>query len=90
LHIIREETQVESAFGGRRITLAALVVDNRGGAGGLIGMELTAKALPDMKKNLESQGMAPTGGSPQRYGERIRKDYDRWVKLIKEANIKAD
>jgi tripartite-type tricarboxylate transporter receptor subunit TctC len=33
------------------------------------------KALerPDMKKNLELQGMAPNGGTSQRYGERIRK-----------------
>lgn len=43
-----------------------------------------------MKKNLEMQGMAPTGGTPQRYGERIRKDYERWVKVVKEANIKVD
>lgn len=50
------------------------------------------KALdqPEMKKNLEAQGMAPTGGSAQQYGERTRKEYDRWVKLLTEVDIKAD
>ena len=50
------------------------------------------KALeqPEMKKNLEQQGMVPTGGTPQKFGERIRKEYDRWVKIVAEANIKAE
>jgi tripartite-type tricarboxylate transporter receptor subunit TctC len=43
---------------------------------------------PDMKKNLEAQGMIGSGGTPQRFGERIRKDYDRWVKVVREQNIK--
>jgi tripartite-type tricarboxylate transporter receptor subunit TctC len=45
---------------------------------------------PDMKKNLNEQGMMPTGGTPQKFGERIRKDYDRWLKVVKEANIKIE
>jgi tripartite-type tricarboxylate transporter receptor subunit TctC len=45
---------------------------------------------PDMKKNLEAQGMVPSGGTPQRFGERIRKDYDRWVKVVREQNIKPE
>ena len=50
------------------------------------------KALqqPEMKKNLESQGMVGTGGTPQKFGERIRREYDRWVKVVKDANIKVD
>ena len=50
------------------------------------------KALqqPEMKKNLEVQGMADTGGTPQKFGERIRKDYERWVTLVREANIKVE
>ena len=35
-------------------------------------------------------GMAPTGGTPQKYGERIRKDYERWVRVIREVNIKVN
>lgn len=50
------------------------------------------KALeqPDMKKNLEVQGMIGTGGAPEKFGERIRRDYDRWVKLVDEVKIKVE
>ena len=42
---------------------------------------------PEMKSNLEKQGMMPTGGSPQKFNERIRREYDRWVKVVKDRNI---
>ncbi|HTD92004.1 MAG TPA: tripartite tricarboxylate transporter substrate binding protein [Burkholderiales bacterium] len=45
---------------------------------------------PDMKKNLDSQGMIATGGTPAKFGQRVRSDYERWVKLVKDANIKLD
>lgn len=45
---------------------------------------------PDMKKNLDTQGMAPSGGTPAKFGERIRKDYERWTKVVKEAGIKPE
>ena len=45
---------------------------------------------PDMKKNLEAQGMVASGGTPQRFGERIRKDYERWVKVVREQNIRPE
>jgi tripartite-type tricarboxylate transporter receptor subunit TctC len=50
------------------------------------------KALeqPEMKKNLEQQGMAPTGGTPQKFDSRIRKEYQRWLKVVQEANIKPE
>jgi tripartite-type tricarboxylate transporter receptor subunit TctC len=49
------------------------------------------KALQDpaIKKNLEQDGMVPSGGTPQAFGERIHKDYERWTRVVKEANIKA-
>lgn len=48
------------------------------------------KALddPDMKKNLDAQGMMQTGGTPQKFGERIRNDYQRWLKVIADSDIK--
>jgi tripartite-type tricarboxylate transporter receptor subunit TctC len=50
------------------------------------------KALeqPDMKKNLEQQGMVPSGGTPAQFNDRIRKEYERWVKVVAAANIKAE
>ena len=44
----------------------------------------------DMKKNLEAQGMVPSGGPPSKFAERIRKDYDRWTRVVKEAGIKPE
>ncbi len=50
------------------------------------------KALqsPDMKKNLEAQGMIGTGGTPQKFGERINREYDRWLKVVKDSDIKVE
>ena len=49
------------------------------------------KALqsPEMRKGLEKDGMIPTGGTPEKFGERINADYSNWIKVIKSANIKA-
>ncbi len=44
---------------------------------------------PEMKKNLEAQGMAASGGTPEKFDRRIRGDYERWVKVVKAANIKV-
>ena len=48
------------------------------------------KALQDasVKKNLQGDGMIASGGTPAQFGERIRKDYDRWVKVVKETGLK--
>lgn len=44
----------------------------------------------EMKKNLESQGMLPSGGTPEKFDRRIRADYERWVKVVKDAGIKIE
>jgi tripartite-type tricarboxylate transporter receptor subunit TctC len=43
-----------------------------------------------VKKNLEGDGMLPSGGTPQQFGERIRKDYDRWLRVVKESGLKPE
>ncbi|HZN26562.1 MAG TPA: tripartite tricarboxylate transporter substrate binding protein [Burkholderiales bacterium] len=45
---------------------------------------------PEMKKNLESQGMTPTGGSTEQFNRRVRNDYERWIAVVKEAGIKPE
>lgn len=45
---------------------------------------------PEMKKNLDGQGMVASGGTPAQFGQRIRKDYDRWVTVVREAKIKPE
>ena len=44
----------------------------------------------DMKKNLNAQGLTATGGAPQHFNQRIRKEYDRWVKVVRDAGIKVN
>lgn len=44
---------------------------------------------PEMKKNLDAQGMAPTGGTPQKFNDRIRGEYARWTKVVQERGIKV-
>jgi tripartite-type tricarboxylate transporter receptor subunit TctC len=56
----------------------------------LNGVVNKALEQPEMKKNLEQQGMVPTGGTPQKFGDRIHKEYDRWVKVVQQANIKPE
>ena len=48
------------------------------------------KALqdPQVKKNLEGDGMLPSGGPPSAFNDRIRKDYERWVRVVKETGLK--
>jgi hypothetical protein len=31
--------------------------------------------------------MQATGGTPEAFGKRIHSDYERWVTLVKDANI---
>lgn len=48
------------------------------------------KALQDpmIKRNLEGDGMMPSGGKPQQFDERIRKDYERWMRVVKAVGLK--
>jgi tripartite-type tricarboxylate transporter receptor subunit TctC len=41
----------------------------------------------DIKRTLEADGMQATGGTPEHFNQRIRGDYNRWVKLVKDKNI---
>ena len=44
----------------------------------------------DIRKWLDKQGMAASGGAPARLDDRARKDYERWVKVVKESNIRIE
>jgi tripartite-type tricarboxylate transporter receptor subunit TctC len=43
-----------------------------------------------IKKGLEANGMAPTGGTPAKLGERTRKEYEGWVKVVRETGMKLE
>ena len=50
------------------------------------------KALrdPDVEKHLAAAGFRITGGPPQRFAERIRKDLARWNKVVADSGVKPD
>ena len=45
---------------------------------------------PDVEKALVASGFRITGGTPQRFDERIRKDLARWNKVVAQAGVKPD
>ena len=46
--------------------------------------------LPEVAETLAKQGLQPTGGSPQDLADITSSDLDRWARVIRDANIKAD
>ena len=46
--------------------------------------------LPDVAETLARQGLHPTGGTPAELAELTASDLDRWAKVIRDANIRAD
>ena len=51
-----------------------------------------AKALasPDLRAQFADQAVVAAGGTPEEFAALIRADYDKWGKVIKDANIKAE
>ncbi len=47
-------------------------------------------ALPDVKDKLEALGFNPVANTPEEFGERIRTEFARWAKVIRDANIKIE
>jgi tripartite-type tricarboxylate transporter receptor subunit TctC len=54
--------------------------------------EAVNKALrePDVEKSLAASGFRITGGTPRRFDERIRKDLERWNKVVAAAGVRPD
>ena len=46
--------------------------------------------LPEVKSNLNGQGIEAAPSTPEALTNTIKEDYTRWGKVIKETNIKAD
>jgi tripartite-type tricarboxylate transporter receptor subunit TctC len=44
----------------------------------------------EIRELLARQGMIPVGGSPERFGELVRKELVRWSRVVAAAGIKAD
>ncbi len=46
--------------------------------------------MPDVIERLSGQGAEPAGGTPEQFGGYIRTEIDKWTRLVKTANMKAD
>jgi tripartite-type tricarboxylate transporter receptor subunit TctC len=49
-----------------------------------------ALKLKESEETLQNDGVAPAGGTPQQFGETIRKEIDTWGKVVAAANIRAE
>jgi tripartite-type tricarboxylate transporter receptor subunit TctC len=45
--------------------------------------------LPDMQQRMAADGMAPGGGCPARVSEVLKRDVEKWRKLVETRNIKV-
>jgi tripartite-type tricarboxylate transporter receptor subunit TctC len=44
---------------------------------------------PDVKDRLAVLGFEPVAGTPEEFGRHARAEFDKWAKVIKDSNIKA-
>ena len=49
-----------------------------------------ALAAPELRGQFAEQSVSAAGGRPEDFAALIRQDYDKWGKVIREANIKAE
>ena len=47
-------------------------------------------STPRVREALEKQGLVAVGGPPERLGDLVRKDLDRWARVVKDAGISAE
>jgi tripartite-type tricarboxylate transporter receptor subunit TctC len=49
-----------------------------------------ALAQPDTRDKLLKIGATPEGGTPQAFGDHMKREYAKWAKVIKDGNIKLE
>jgi tripartite-type tricarboxylate transporter receptor subunit TctC len=47
-------------------------------------------ATPDVKERVESLGFVPVANTPQEFGQRLKTEMEKWGKVVRDANIRAD
>jgi tripartite-type tricarboxylate transporter receptor subunit TctC len=47
-------------------------------------------AMPEVKQRLEKDGAVAVGGTPEQFGEQIRRELALWQKVARDANLKFD
>jgi tripartite-type tricarboxylate transporter receptor subunit TctC len=47
-------------------------------------------AMPDVKQKFADQGVDPVGGPPERFGEHLRTQIEKWGRVVKESGAKVE
>ena len=47
-------------------------------------------AMPEVRDRLLGLASPPVGGTPEQFGEHIKREIDKWARVIRAANIKAE
>jgi tripartite-type tricarboxylate transporter receptor subunit TctC len=47
-------------------------------------------ALPEVRDRLLGLASPPVGGTPEQFGEHMKREIDKWARVIRAANIKAE
>jgi len=47
-------------------------------------------AMPDVKERLESLGFVPVANTPQEFEQRLKTEMEKWGKVVRDANVRAD
>jgi tripartite-type tricarboxylate transporter receptor subunit TctC len=47
-------------------------------------------AMPDVRERLLALASPPVGGTPEQFGTHIRREIDKWARVIRAANIKPE
>ncbi len=48
-----------------------------------------AMTTAELKARMESEGLEPAGGPPEQLRDVLKRDVPKWIKVVKEANVKA-
>ena len=56
----------------------------------LVGWFTAATEVPEVKAKLAIQGLYPVGKCGTEFGDYLRKQYDEYGRVIREAHIKAE
>ena len=46
--------------------------------------------MPDVRERMLAQEMEPVGSTPEQFAALVRSDLDKWLRVIKAANVKVD
>lgn len=49
-----------------------------------------ALAMPDVRERLMALASPPVGGTPEQFGQHLKREIDKWARVIQAANIKPE